>query len=245
MLDKIQDIKKEIESLKKVLKNLKKYPGNQVYKEHYRKKKLIIDKNFKSIKSRLEKLKDSEIKKKIDSINEIIDYLFGMNSPKEKLNKIDDMFPLWNDIEVRLEQFGAKSFSELFSSELINDLGKKFESDIRDLRLMYGQSGNCTAFLLRKILEKLIYFSFVKHNRQNKIMHGNKFLGLEKTIDIASTEKVYGVHFLLPKTAKNIKGIKFLGDTSAHNPLTNVKMETILPQMPFIITAYEELSKKL
>ena len=50
---------------------------------------------------------------------------------------------------------------------------------------------------------------------------------------------------MLPKTVSKLQGIKFLGDTSAHNPLTNVKMETILPQMPFIITAYEELSNYL
>jgi len=49
----------------------------------------------------------------------------------------------------------------------------------------------------------------------------------------------------MPKTAKEINGIKFLGDASAHNPLINVEMKTIIPQMPFIITAYEELSKKL
>jgi len=54
-----------------------------------------------------------------------------------------------------------------------------------------------------------------------------------------------GCLFLSPKTAEKIEGIKFLGDTSAHNPLVNVDMETILPQMPFIITAYKELAKHL
>ena len=50
---------------------------------------------------------------------------------------------------------------------------------------------------------------------------------------------------MLPKTAKLIEGIKFLGDSAAHNPLTNVEMDTIIPQMPYIITAYEEISTKL
>jgi hypothetical protein len=49
----------------------------------------------------------------------------------------------------------------------------------------------------------------------------------------------------MPKTKREIEGIKFLGDTSAHNSLTNVEMRTIVPQMPFIITAYDELTKKL
>jgi len=64
-------------------------------------------------------------------------------------------------------------------------------------------------------------------------------------INIASSEKIRGISFLTPKTAKEIKGIKFLGDAAAHNPLINVDMKTIIPQMPYIITAYEELAKKL
>ena len=70
-------------------------------------------------------------------------------------------------------------------------------------------------------------------------------MGLETMINIASSEKVRGIPFLTPKTAKEIKGVKFLGDSAAHNPLINVDMKTITPQLPFIITAYEELAKKL
>jgi len=64
-------------------------------------------------------------------------------------------------------------------------------------------------------------------------------------INLASTEKVSGIPFLMPQTAQKIKAIKFLGDTSAHNPLTNVDMEMINPQMPYIITAYKELARYL
>jgi len=49
----------------------------------------------------------------------------------------------------------------------------------------------------------------------------------------------------MSRTGREIKRIKFLGDTAAHNPLTNVEMNTIIPQMPFIITAFEELAKRL
>jgi hypothetical protein len=64
-------------------------------------------------------------------------------------------------------------------------------------------------------------------------------------IEIASREKLNGIPMLIPKTAREIKGIKFLGDTAAHNPLVDVDVNTILPQMPFIITAYEELAKRM
>jgi hypothetical protein len=64
-------------------------------------------------------------------------------------------------------------------------------------------------------------------------------------LKMCTVHKVSGKPFLMPKTAKEIEGVKFLGDTSAHNPLINVKMQTIIPVMPFITIAYEELSKKL
>jgi len=64
-------------------------------------------------------------------------------------------------------------------------------------------------------------------------------------VEIAAREKINGLPFLTPKTANEIKGIKFLGDTAAHNPLVGVDVRTILPQMPYIITAYNELAKRL
>jgi len=112
--------------------------------------------------------------------------------------------------------------------------------------LNFNNSGNCTAFLLRKILEKLLYITFAKANLSKKLEDASgKLLGLEAMINIASAEKVASVPFLIPKTGEKIKGVKFLGDVSAHNPLTNVDMETIIPQMPYIITAYKELAEKL
>lgn len=137
---------------------------------------------------------------------------------------------------------------ELFSDKLIKNLSKNFSIELDDLQYNFGKSGNCTAFLLRKILEKLIYIVFSKHRLQTKLEDKTKpggLVGLETMINLASSEKIHGIPFLMTKTAKEIKGIKFLGDVSAHNPLTNVDTRTIIPQMPYIITAYEELSSKL
>jgi hypothetical protein len=136
--------------------------------------------------------------------------------------------------------------SDVLSDDLIKALGKDFEVEINDLRLNYGRSGTCTAFLLRKILEKLIFLSFAKNGIEDKLKDSNgEFVGLKTMLNLASTSKVHGKPFLMPKTAREIEGIKFLGDTSAHNPLVSVSMKTIVPVMPFIITAYSELSKKL
>lgn len=125
---------------------------------------------------------------------------------------------------------------------------KDFGEDLKELRSNFGLNGNCTAFLLRKILEKLIIIVFGKNGKQGLLEvpgQPGRWVGLEQMIDTAAREKVAGVPFLTARTAKEIRGIKFLGDTAAHNPLTNVDMNTIVPQMPFIITAYEELEKRL
>lgn len=134
----------------------------------------------------------------------------------------------------------------LFSNELIRRLGDDFSEEISGLRWNFGRSGISSAFLLRKILEKLIFLTFAKNGLGNKLKNSQgKFIGLEDMINVASSETIDGLPFIMPQTARNIKGMKFLGDIAVHDPFANVDMKTIIPQMPFIITAYEELSKKL
>lgn len=138
--------------------------------------------------------------------------------------------------------------SQLFDAALIQKFGKNFEHEVADLHLNFGRSGNCTAFLLRKILEKLIYIVFAKNGVESKLESkdaSGRLVGLEAMVDTAAREKINGIPFLTPSTAKEIRGIKFLGDTSVHNPLTDVDMRTILPQIPFIVTAYKELAQRL
>lgn len=157
-------------------------------------------------------------------------------------------FPGWMDKKkVGFNLTGKTSNpEEIFSENLVKKLGKDFETEMKDITLVYGKSGTCTAFVLRKILEKFIFLTFAKNGMPDKLKDGNgDFVGLKTMLDLCTKNKVDGTPYLMPKTAKEISGIKFLGDTSAHNPLINVDMKTIIPQMPFIITAYEELSTKL
>jgi hypothetical protein len=137
---------------------------------------------------------------------------------------------------------------ELFSEKLLAKLNTDFSDELDELRDNFGKNGLSTAFLLRKILEKLIIIVFGKNSRQHLLRDKNRperWLGLNELIDVAVQEKVSGVPFLLLKTAKEIKGVKFLGDAAAHNPLATVHTKTIVPQMPYIITAYDELAKRL
>ena len=137
---------------------------------------------------------------------------------------------------------------ELFSDNLRQQLEPILGRELEQLRENFGKNGDCTAFLLRKMLEKLIIIVFGKAQRESVLEDQAKpggWKGLKEMIELAAKEKIKGVPFLTGKTANEIKGIKFLGDTAAHNPLVNVQTETILPQMPYIITAYEELAARL
>lgn len=134
--------------------------------------------------------------------------------------------------------------TELFEHSLLKKFEKDFKIEMADLQHNFGVSGNCTAFLLRKILEKLIFITFARHGLQAKLddpRAPGRLIGLEAMINAAAREKANGIPLLTSSTAQEIRGIKFLGDASAHNPLTEVDMKTIIPQMPFIITAYKEL----
>ncbi|HET9177429.1 MAG TPA: hypothetical protein VFQ24_03640 [Terriglobia bacterium] len=137
---------------------------------------------------------------------------------------------------------------ELFSQQLTKSLEKDFGKELVELRENFGRNGNCTAFLLRKILEKLIIIVFAKHGKEHLLEDRSRpggWVGLKDLMETAAREKLNGIPFLVPKTAHEIKGIKFLGDTAAHNPRVNVDISTILPQMPFIITAFQELANRL
>lgn len=134
---------------------------------------------------------------------------------------------------------------KLFMS--IKKLGRKFENDHRELSICYNNScGNASAFLLRKILEKIIFHVFAKFKKIDKLKdnRGN-FLGLQEMLKVASQEKLNGMPCLTPKTYKKVQGIKFLGDVAAHNFLIDVSIEEVKEQLPYILAAIKELTSHL
>lgn len=139
--------------------------------------------------------------------------------------------------------------SDLFDKELIEQLGKRFNMELSQAQTSYMyECGDSLAFLLRKILEKAIYLSFATNGKLDRIKDPNNshYFGLEKLIDICTTEKGGdGTPFLIPKTAKELRGIKFLGDTSAHDFLYNVKVSDIKTELPIFKVSLGQLAKKL
>lgn len=139
------------------------------------------------------------------------------------------------------------SYEFPFPKELEKKLGREFEIDLKDLRLVWNRSGTCMAFLLRRIIEKGIYFAFARQGMVEKLKdpsNNSKQIGLKKMIDIAAIEKTQrGTPFLTSKTASHIKKSKFLGDVAAHNFLADVYPKQVQLGINFVITALEELSR--
>jgi hypothetical protein len=135
------------------------------------------------------------------------------------------------------------------SAKTITALGKTFAIEINALRLVYGKSGDCTAFLLRKILEKAIFLAFAKNSMLNKLENPAKkpkYFGLDRMIEIAAAEKGKdNKPYITPSAAAKLGGVKFLGDSAAHNFVANVEIDEIPHQIPYISVALSELSKKL
>jgi len=223
----------------------------------YRVCKLLKEGEFSGVLSSQElthRLNEGAGKKiKVNNLTALMESLLNEDVVRVKIvgkgkNKRKFWFPGWMDkrqIEFNLTNKPSNP-EEIFSANLVKTIGKDFETEMKDVTLVYGRSGICTAFLLRKILEKLVFLAFAKNRILDQLKDRNGgFVGLKTMLDLCTKNKMDGKPYLMPKTAKEIEGIKFLGDTSAHNPLANVDMKTIVPQMPFIITAYEELSTKL
>jgi hypothetical protein len=139
------------------------------------------------------------------------------------------------------------SYEFPFPEELVKKLGKRFETDLKDLRLVWNRSGNCMAFLLRRITEKAIYFAFARQRMIDKLKDPSdpsKLVGLGKMIDIAASEKTRdGTPFLTPKIADHLKRSKFLGDVAAHDFLIDVYPKQVQLEINFVITALGALSK--
>ena len=70
---------------------------------------------------------------------------------------------------------------------------------------------------------------------------GGKERGLESLINICYQNKIGGNPILQHQTAQRVLGIKFLGDSAAHNPTASIDLEIIIPQLPFWTIAIKEL----
>lgn len=141
----------------------------------------------------------------------------------------------------------AVAGADPFDQKLTRALGTRFKTELVDFMLVYGKSGTCTAFMIRKILEKATFIALVKCGiKDSKLKDSSgRYLGLESLLDIATKVKIDGLPLLSPKVHEKVQGVKFLGDSAAHNYLVNVDSDDLVPQLPYVTLALREIAKGL
>ena len=96
---------------------------------------------------------------------------------------------------------------ELFSENLVAKLNKDFSNELDELRDNFGKNGLSTAFLLRKILEKLIIIVLGKNGRQHLLRdkhHADRWLGLTEIVDVAVQENPTNPLAFVPTELKGL-----------------------------------------
>ncbi|MBS3101359.1 hypothetical protein J4204_04440 [Candidatus Woesearchaeota archaeon] len=149
--------------------------------------------------------------------------------------------------QIKIKEKDIEELNSVLSEITKKKLGDRFQQDIRELNTAFTYDcGNSAAFLLRKILEKSIFYVFAVNNKTKLLKDKNgNFMGLQDMINLCAKETIKGIPVLLPKTTKEIVGIKLLGDSAAHDYLMNIEVSEINHQLPFWTIAIKELCDKL
>jgi hypothetical protein len=91
----------------------------------------------------------------------------------------------------------------LFATDLESKMQKNFSKELVELRGVFGKYGNSSAFLLRKILEKLLIICFRKTGKGALIEDARRpgrLVGLEAMIELAMKERVNSAPILTGRT---------------------------------------------
>jgi hypothetical protein len=147
---------------------------------------------------------------------------------------------------------GEKKRKTHIEQKLFARLEKHVAPEVMELRAnLAAKNPMATGFLLRKILEKLLYLAFAKNGIRHLIEHPpgssqaeGSIYGLKAIIAKATETEVGGERILTLKTARELDTrTKYLLDNTVH--LGGADMEMILDCLPSLKSAYDELLKKL
>ena len=149
--------------------------------------------------------------------------------------------------EIKIKEKETTELNKVFSDITKKKLGERFQQDIRELNVAFtNDCGNSAAFILRKILEKAIFFILSTNGKANLMKDARgKILGLNSLINLCASENIKGVSIILPKTAQELLGMKFLGDSAAHDYLANVELTDINHQLAYWTMAIKQLVSHL
>ena len=162
-------------------------------------------------------------------------------------NKIRKLNEGWR--EIRPAAPTAITKKELEFEEIKGVLGDAFKREMEELEYVSINCPNCTAFLLRKILEKLLFITISKSDNQKNIENykqkENRLPNLTELLNISKSAKINNVHIITPKNVEKLDGSKFLGDVSAHDYLTSVGFEDIKQEISIWRISIKELASNL
>ena len=144
----------------------------------------------------------------------------------------------WNDEDsITVEQFGTILPDALFGSlptnvqSLCKQINASYENNLFD----------CTAVIMRRLLESLLVLSYQKAGIETDIMKGDYHLTLDKIIKNAEQNAVLG---LSSNTKKDMSLFKDLGNYSAHKIWYNCTQGDIKPHILKYRAIIEELMYK-
>lgn len=152
----------------------------------------------------------------------------------------------WKQIRAPKEK-GVKKESNF--KEIKEGLGSAFEKEMDELEIVSSSCSNSTAFLMRKILEKLLFIIISKSNKKLEIDSikntEDRLPNLTELLNISKTAEINNQHILSPTNIRKLGGSKFLGDISAHDYLTSVSFEDIQNEISIWRISIKELYSNL
>ena len=213
---------------------------------------------------------------KNNDVAESVDYLYQIGwfktarTPKEITQKVEEEFEIvssniiptlklkrfsgkikkingkWNQIRPPKEK-GIKKTDNF--NEIEKELGDTFKKEMNEFKIVNKTCSNCTAFLMRKIFEKLLFIILCKSDQQSKISTYRKtnqqLPNLTSLLNWSGQAEIKSKHIISPSNLSKIQGSKFLGDTSAHNYLTSVSFEDINNEISLWRITIKELASNL
>lgn len=214
----------------------------------------------------------------MDSRSDVVDYLWRIGYFKEFRQRKDIVNKIYNDFGLyctninsilkqkrfkkKIKKFvggwreimasspkGIKKEEEAKFKEIKEALGDAFKKELEELEIVFNECPNSTAFLMRKILEKLLFIVVSKSNNKKRIEYlkqeENRLPSLTELLSIAKNAEINKLHIITPKNIDKLGGSKFLGDTAAHNYLISVGFEDIKQEIAIWRISIKELANNL
>lgn len=194
-----------------------------------------------------------------DYIKELI--LFGyseamvLNDLQKEVRRMMENSNNWTQWSSTMEQWikDVKSWSEeenetvvqegtILPNALFSDLPPNVQSLCKQINASYENNlFDCTAVIMRRLLESLLVLSYQKAGIESEIMNGNYHVTLDKIIKNAEANKTLT---LSGNTRKDMVLFKDLGNYSAHKIWYNCTQGDIKPHLLKYRAIIEELLYK-